>query len=329
MAAGAANVTRGTVFAATLAAERTVLDVPPEVPGGTSMGQVSIAAEKVALGATKIQMCFSGGNDVPETVAVPLCKEFHTQIIAFLAFAVSSLGSNGATFDEGVVRATKLVSQSCANFVVVATATTTPSPNLKPSLAEVWSSCAAFKKLPKDGRAAVSKALMRSAAVVKDVVDELATIGDGADGADGENQSPTDDKPARHEDDLFFDDDDFEAEELQVAKACAQFAGAGFELLRALVAPIVRGTSTETQSLERALLECKKFQRAVEEVGAGSYPPQDLAEIAENALDALQRAQAMGTAIGEAGDLDAATTATTAFEVAHETLRLILREEER
>ena len=50
MAAGAANVTRGTAFAATLAAERTVLDVPPEVPGGTSMGQVSIAAEKVALG---------------------------------------------------------------------------------------------------------------------------------------------------------------------------------------------------------------------------------------------------------------------------------------
>ena len=176
MAAGAANVTRGTAFAATLAAERTVLDVPPEVPGGTSMGQVSIAAEKVALGATKIQMCFSGGNDVPETVAVPLFKEFHTQIIAFLAFAVSSLGSNGATFDEGVVRATKLVSQSCANFVVVATATTAPSPNLKPSLAEVWSSCAAFKKLPKDGRAAVSKALMRSAMVVKDVVDELATI---------------------------------------------------------------------------------------------------------------------------------------------------------
>lgn len=320
MGAGTANAARGKALAETLAAELKVLDTPPEVPGGTSMAQVSTAAEAVSHGATKLQMLFAEGNDVPEDAVGSIFGDFHTQIIAFMAYAVSALGSQGVTFDSGVVSATRAVSNSCAHLAIIATATQKPSGDLNTCLAEVWATCAAFKKLPKDARVAVSKALLRSAAVVKDVVTELSEIGGGE-----ENQNPDEDKAERHEDDLLFDDDDFDEHGLAVAKGCAEFAGASFEFLRALVAPIVRGTSTETSAMERALCECVKFQRAVEEVGAGAYPPQDLNSIKNDAIAALSTARAMGTAIGEACDVEAAGAATNAFELAYENLSKIMQ----
>ena len=316
---------RGKALVATLAAELKALDVPPEVPGGTSMAQVGAAAEVVKHGATKIQMLFADGADVPGEAADAMLQDFHGHIVSFLAYATSALGSQGATFDAGVADAARLVSNSCANLVAVATATRAPSPELKPALAEVWAACDALKKLPKNGRAAVSKALMRSAAVVKDVAAELAEIGaELRDDADRDRDAPRDDDatdPSPHEDDMMFDDTDFDETELRVAKACGEFARESFEFLRALVSPIVRGTGApETEALEDALRECRAFQRAVEEVGAGAYPPQDLSALAADAHAAAERAQAMGQAVGQAGDAQAAAEATAAFEAAHETL---------
>jgi hypothetical protein len=133
----------------------------------------------------------------------------------------------------------------------------------------------------------------------------------------------------RHEDDMTFEDDDFDAEELRVARACGAFAQASFEFLKALVSPIVRRTSedaSETEALETALRECRLFQRYVEEVGAGAYPPQALEALAADARAAMERAQAMGMAVGEAGDAQAAAEATAAFEAAHETLASVVEE---
>ena len=316
---------KGKALVATLAAELKALDVPPEVPGGTSMAQVSAAAEVVKHGATKIQMLFADGTDVPEEAAGAMLQDFHGQIVAFLAYAASALGSQGTTFDAGVADAARLVSNSCANFLAVATARrAAPSPELKPALAEVWAACDALKRLPRDGRAAVSKALLRSAAVVKDVAAELAEIGaELRDDADRDRDAPRDDDatdPSPHEDDMMFDDTDFDETELRVAKACGEFARESFEFLRALVSPIVRGTGApETEALEDALRECRAFQRAVEEVGAGAYPPQDVSALAADAHAAAERAQAMGQAVGQAGDAQAAAEATAAFEAAHET----------
>ena len=134
-----------------------------------------------------------------------------------------------------------------------------PSPELKPALAEVWAACGALKKLPRDGRAAVSKALLRSAAVVKDVAAELAEIGaEVRDDADADRDDDDDDggdaTEGPHVDDMTFHDADFDETELRVAKACGAFAQASFGFLRALVAPIVRGAGApETEALEDAL----------------------------------------------------------------------------
>ena len=319
---------KGKALVLTLGAELKALDVPPEVPGGTSLAQVSAAAEVVMHGATKLQMLLADGTDVPEEAADAMLQDFHGQIVAFLAYASSALGSQGVTFDACVRNAARLVSNSCANLVSVATGhADAPTPELvKPALAEVWAACGALKKLPRDGRAAVSKALLRSAAVVKDVASELAEIGAGADAGaadDDDDDEATRRGATRHEDDMTFSDDDFDENEMRVAKACGVFAQASFGFLRALVSPIVRGTGvsdTENEALENALRECVAFQRAVEEVGAGAYPPQDADALAADARAAVARAQGMGQAVAQAGDAEAAAEATAAFEVAHETL---------
>ena len=319
---------KGKALVLTLGAELKALDVPPEVPGGTSMAQVSAAAEVVMHGATKLQMLLADGTDVPEEAADAMLQDFHGQIVAFLAYASSALGSQGVTFDACVRNAARLVSNSCANLVSVATGhADAPTPELvKPALAEVWAACGALKKLPRDGRAAVSKALLRSAAVVKDVASELAEIGAGADAGaadDDDDDEATRRGATRHEDDMTFSDDDFDENEMRVAKACGVFAQASFGFLRALVSPIVRGTGvsdTENEALENALRECVAFQRAVEEVGAGAYPPQDADALAADAREAVARAQGMGQAVAQAGDAEAAAEAMAAFEVAHETL---------
>ena len=318
---------KGKALVLTLGAELKALDVPPEVPGGTSLAQVSAAAEVVMHGATKLQMLLADGTDVPEEAADAMLQDFHGQIVAFLAYASSALGSQGVTFDACVRNAARLVSNSCANLVSVATGhADAPTPELvKPALAEVWAACGALKKLPRDGRAAVSKALLRSAAVVKDVASELAEIGADADAdADADDDEARADL-SRHEDDMTFSDDDFDENEMRVAKACGVFAQASFGFLRALVSPIVRGTgvsntTNENEALENALRECLAFQRAVEEVGAGAYPPQDADALAADARAAVARAQGMGQAVAQAGDAEAAAEATAAFEVAHETL---------
>ena len=315
---------KGKALVLTLGAELKALDVPPEVPGGTSLAQVSAAAEVVMHGATKLQMLLADGTDVPEEAADAMLQDFHGQIVAFLAYASSALGSQGVTFDACVRDAARLVSNSCANLVSVATGhADAPTPELvKPALAEVWAACGALKKLPRDGRAAVSKALLRSAAVVKDVASELAEIGADAD-ADADDEARAD--LSRHEDDMTFRDDDFDENELRVAEACGVFAQASFGFLRALVSPIVRGTgvsntTNENEALENALRECLAFQRAVEEVGAGAYPPQDADALAADAREAVARAQGMAQAVAQAGDAEAAAEAMAAFEVAHETL---------
>ena len=166
-----------------------------------------------------------------------------------------------------------------------------PTPELvKPALAEVWAACGALKKLPRDGRAAVSKALLRSAAVVKDVASELAEIGAGADADAADDEARVDISP--HEDDMTFRDDDFDENELRVAEACGVFAQASFGFLRALVSPIVRGTgvsNTTNEALENALRECLAFQRPSRRAPA-RHPPQDADALAADARGGGARA---------------------------------------
>ena len=295
------------------------LDSPGEVPGGEPMAHVAEAAAAVEREATKIGMVFSDGNGAPADAAGSALDHFESSVLTFLTVACRALGSQGATFDEVVRRAATKVSQSCRNLVVVATESPVPSNWLKPTVGEVWEACRDIKKLPKDGRTAVSHQLLASAALIKDVSVELSEIGAG--GEDGEGERDDGERAPMDEDDMLFVDEDFSAEEMRVAKSCAAFAAASLQFMRDLVAPVVRGSASDATSLERALTECRAFQREVEEIGAGVYPPQDVDDIAARAGRAMDRARAMAGAVAEAGGVEGADTATTALEGARERLR--------
>jgi len=127
------------------------------------------------------------------------------------------------------------------------------------------------------------------------------------------------------EDDLLFGDDDFSEAEMMIAKQCASFASASFDFVKAVLGPTVRGPSasaSDAAALERALERCEAFRREVEEIGAGVYPPQDVADIVHRAGGALEAARGMASAVEEAGGASGETKdAVDAFEGAVEALR--------
>jgi hypothetical protein len=157
--------------------------------------------------------------------------------------------SEGKTFDAGLKAAAATLSKTCGKFAVVATESSKPSNRLKPALGEVWDAVKSIKKLPKDGRGAISKALLHSATFLKDVSSELAELGQEQEDKENGDGGEDDDKAPRHEDDIEFDDEDFEEGEMLVAKQCALFAAACFQFMRALVAPIVRGAASDVGAL--------------------------------------------------------------------------------
>lgn len=326
MGDGEKNAKSGKTLAASLASELRALDTPPEVPGGTPMSKVGDAADAVQMGATKVQMLFAGGNGVPTDSAESMLKEFHMNVVTFVAYVQSAMGTQGKTFDAGLKSAAVALSNTCGNFAIVATATAKPSDMLKPSLGGVWEAVKAIKKLPKDGRTAISKALLHSASFLKDVSAELAELGESSqDGGDGgDDGDDGDDKAPRDEDDFRFDDDDFDDEEMRVAKQCAAFAAAAFQFMRDLVAPIVRGSASDVEALEKVLDACKGFQLDVEEVGAGVYPPQDVSQMATHAGKAMDNAREMGAGVAEAGGVEGAEAAVAKLEGAYAELREVL-----
>ena len=314
---------KGKALVLTLGAELKALDVPPEVPGGTSLAQVSAAAEVVMHGATKLQMLLADGTDVPEEAADAMLQDFHGQIVAFLAYASSALGSQGVTFDACVRDAARLVSNSCANLVSVAAGhADAPTPELvKPALAEVWAACGALKKLPRDGRAAVSKALLRSAAVVKDVASELAEIGAGADADAADDEARADISP--HEDDMTFRDDDLRRKRATRRRGVRGVRAGELRVsARARLADRARHGRVEHDKRGAGKRAARVPRVPARRRGGGRrrVPAAGRRRARRRRARAVARAQGMGQAVAQVGDAEAAAEAMAAFEVAHETL---------
>jgi len=72
-------------------------------------------------------------------------------------------------------------------------------------------------------------------------------------------------------------------------------------------------------ALEPIVEACGEFQSAVEEIGAGAYPPQEMEELAENIAKALECGRRMYECVRDAEIGDAATTeALEIFQAASE-----------
>ena len=177
---------------------------------------------------------------------------------------------------------------------------------VRASVGRVWEASKSFARAPKDAVRAISGRLMRCAKFIKDVSDELKTL--GAEDDDDDEGGAEDDEEAgpigSDEDDLRFCDDDFDEDEMRRAKAMSAYATSCTRVLKTLIAPTVRERRARVDALEPMVEACEKFQRAVEEIGAGAYPPHDAEEMIENIGASVRAAEEMRACAREAGVAD-------------------------
>jgi hypothetical protein len=196
---------------------------------------------------------------------------------------------------------------------------------VRAGVGRVWEATKAFKAAPRSATAAVAAELMRRATVVKDVCEELETLGKDGEG-EGEDSKPP---VGTDEDDLRFCDEDFDEDEMQRAKALSTYSRACMALLKAFILPTVQAKKkTKLARLEPIVDACAAFQSAVEEVGAGAYPPQELDELTRWVKAALEAAISMHACVRGAGiGSETVDDALDAFRSATQTALEALKEE--
>jgi len=181
--------------------------------------------------------------------------------------------------------------------------------DVRRGIGEIYAASERFKALPKTESAAIARELMMQANVVRDVMRELAAL---------ENEAETE-AEAEDGDDLRFLVDDFDERELARARGIGVFAQACFALLRALIAPLVREKTADATALEPMVEAGERFRDAVEELGAGAYPPHDEDELVGYVNACVMCAKEMRACVVAAGgDESDAEVALAAFVAASE-----------
>ncbi len=175
------------------------------------------------------------------------------------------------------------------------------SRNVRVGVGRVWEASKSFVDVPKDAVRAISHRLMRSGRFVLDVRDELNALGGDAE-ADAARAGPPPGSDA--DDDLWFRDDDFDEDEMRRANAMSAYATACALVLKTFIAPTVRERRARVDALEPMVEACERFRRAVEDVGAGAYPPHDADALKKDIDASVRAAEEMLACAREAGVAD-------------------------
>ena len=166
--------------------------------------------------------------------------------------------------------------------------------NVRVGVGRVWEASKSFVDAPKDAVRAISHRLMRSARFVVDVRNELKTLG-------AETEADAAPTGSDADDDLLFCDDDFDEDEIRRAKAMSAYATACALVLKTFIAPTVRERRARVDALEPMVEACEGFRRAVEDVGAGAYPPHDADALKKDIEASVRAAEEMRACVREAG----------------------------
>lgn len=258
---------------------------------------------------------------VGDGAAKSILAALHDAHVAFTLECAKTMVANagGVTFVDELTRTSRGMTDATTSLLEAAACGTREgrSKRVKMSVGRIWESTKAFQAMPKTATAAVAARLMRCATFVKDVSEELGEVG-----GDAEDAAPV----GLDEDDLRYCDDDFDEEEIAVAKSLATYARACIALLKALILPTVKEKKAKLEALEPIVQACGEFQSAVEEIGAGAYPPQEMEELAENIAKALECGRKMYECVRDAEIGDAATEeALKIFQAASETASNVVK----
>ena len=164
--------------------------------------------------------------------------------------------------------------------------------NVRVGVGRVWEASKLFARAPKDAVRAIQHRMMRSGKFILDVRNELNALG-----AEPPCGSDADD-------DLWFRDDDFDEDEMYRASAISVYATACALVLKTFIAPTVRERRARVDAFVPMVEACERFRRAVEDVGAGAYPPHDADALKKDIEASVRAAEEMRACAREAGVAD-------------------------
>mmetsp|Transcript_6190 Transcript_6190/g.12594 ORF Transcript_6190/g.12594 Transcript_6190/m.12594 type:complete len:349 (-) Transcript_6190:102-1148(-) len=256
-------------------------------PTGADVGgkeNIAVAAQAVAKEATKIGILWKEISTIDELSARSSLEAMVVACIGLHSYCENYYRLMGPTLSEAVHSALVRVGDASATLVEAVTASNCKQrdEDLPQLVGVVWEKCKAMERLPKDNRAAVGRALARTATVMKDIVREINEIDTDVLDEEGEDNKDTTEKDEEDFADLDFDAD-FEKEELRVVAAAKPLFPAVVGVVRSMVRELAEGlepaNEEELAAIEEALESAKRMMVAAEGLGASLYPPQDTEEL--------------------------------------------------
>eukprot|EP00898_Chlorokybus_atmophyticus_P003206 jgi/Chlat1/3887/Chrsp26S08858 len=273
-AASATAGLRGALSAFDTAASDATRAVTPEA--------LNAAVATACNEATKVGLVCKGNTIIEEKLSV--LQGFEVSALGLISFCHAATVRGGKTHLLAVHSAVAPVIEASVQLVTAAASEEELEGNKLAQLTgRVWETAERLKKLPLDNRTAIGRALIATAALVKDVIREFAEVTSTSQQQHDENQPSSTSSAADEDQDR---EEELSAEELAVARSIEKLLHA----INALYRPVLRavstcdGQSSANVALMEEILEAHyRLTAEVDNLGSSVYPPQQPAELQQHA----------------------------------------------
>ncbi|WIA20080.1 hypothetical protein OEZ85_005940 [Tetradesmus obliquus] len=295
-------------------------------------------AERVKADAAKIGLMCSGDTPPADQLA-SLAHSLQQSCVAFCSSCHSLTAAAGPTLKKALVKLAQDVVNPCLMLVKEMES----SKDLKPHVAMVWDGTAAVSKAPLDNKSCLFKNLAGVMAVLKDTAREMEELqqeqqeqfGDAEPAAaDGSEQQAAAAEGADDDDSECLDGYDggrMSSIERQLLVSSLELVAAATATLKAFGRALLQGGvllagSEDLEGWESCLFHCRHLQRAVEDLGAAVYAPQDFEEVASASLAVFEVTELMADECpdAEAVGAEQLTSLAAQLAAAHERLQELL-----
>uniref|UniRef100_A0A383W7V5 Cytochrome c domain-containing protein n=1 Tax=Tetradesmus obliquus TaxID=3088 RepID=A0A383W7V5_TETOB len=299
-------------------------------------------AERVKTDAAKIGLMCSGDTPPADQLA-GLAHSLQQSVVAFCSSCHSLTAVAGPTLKKALVKLAQDVVNPCLMLVKEMES----GKDLKPHVAMVWDGIAAVSKAPLHNKSCLFKNLAGVMAVLKDTAREMEELqqeqqvqfGDAepaaAAAADGSEQQAAAAAEGADDDDSEcldgYDGGRMSSIERQLLDSSLELVAAATATLKAFGRALLQGGellagSEVLEGWESCLFHCRHLQRAVEDLGAAVYAPQDFEEVASASLAVFEVTELMADECPDADAVGAEQLSSLAAQLtaAHERLQELL-----